>query len=127
VQGEDLEDLASERDAPYLLQLDAAHPRITFSSDPTSSSPSTPCSSLCCNVVTFAVWYWEPLLPDNGQRGRQWREHRAVLEAILWVLTGGASWRDLPEDFGPWQTAYYRYARWRREDLWQHIVEMLRC
>ena len=67
------------------------------------------------------------LLPDNGQRGRQWREHRMVLEAILWVMTGSASWRDLPEEFGPWQTAYYRYARWRREGLWQHIVEMLRC
>ena len=38
-------------------------------------------------------------------------EHRAVVDAILRVLTGGASWRGLPEKFGPWQTAYYRYAR----------------
>lgn len=68
-----------------------------------------------------------PLLPDDGHRGRQWREHRTVVEAILWVLTRGASRRDLPEEFGPWQTAYYRYARWRREGLWQRIVEMLRC
>jgi hypothetical protein len=68
-----------------------------------------------------------PLLPGNGHRGRQWREHRTVVEAILWVLTGGASWRDLPEEFGPWQTAYYRYARWRREGLWQRIVERLQC
>lgn len=68
-----------------------------------------------------------PLLPDNGHRGRQWREHRMVLDAILWVLTGGASWRDLPEEFVPWQTAYYRYARWRREGLWQRIAETLRC
>ncbi len=68
-----------------------------------------------------------PLLPENGHRGRQWRDHRTVVDAILWVLAGGASWRDLPEEFGPWQTAYYRYARWRREGLWQHIVEKLRC
>jgi hypothetical protein len=68
-----------------------------------------------------------PLLPDNGHRGRQWREHRMVVDAILWVLTGGGSWRDLPGEFGPWQTAYYRYARWRREGLWQRIVEMLQC
>lgn len=68
-----------------------------------------------------------PLLPENGHRGRQWREHRVVLDAILWVLVSGASWRDLPEEFGPWQTAYYRYARWRREGLWQRIVETLRC
>ncbi len=68
-----------------------------------------------------------PLLPDNGHRGKQWREHRTVVEAILWVLTSSASWRDLPEEFGPWQTAYYRYARWRQEGLWQQIVEMLWC
>jgi transposase len=50
------------------------------------------------------------------------------VDAILWVLRGGGSWGDLPEEFGPWQTAYYdRYARWRREGLWQRIVEMLRC
>lgn len=67
------------------------------------------------------------LLPKNGHPGRQWREHRRVLEAILWVLVNGASWRELPEEFGPWQTAYYRYARWHREGLWQRIVEMLRC
>ncbi len=69
----------------------------------------------------------QPLLPKNGHRGRQWRDHRPVLEAILWVLGSGASWRDLPEGFGPWQTAYDRYARWLREGLWQRIVEVLRC
>lgn len=67
-----------------------------------------------------------PLFPENGHRGRQWRDHRSMLDAILWVLLNGASWRDLPEKFGPWQTAYYRYARWRREGLWQRIAEVLR-
>jgi hypothetical protein len=67
----------------------------------------------------------QPLLPDNGYRGRQWREHRTILDAILWVLVNSASWRGLPEEFGPWQTAYYRYARWRQEGLWQRVVEML--
>jgi hypothetical protein len=67
------------------------------------------------------------LLPENGHRGRQWREHRTVVDAILWVVVNSASWRELPEEFGPWQTAYYRYARWRQEGLWQRIVEMLRC
>src|SRR3712207_9181719 len=63
----------------------------------------------------------KPLLPENGHRGGQWREHRTVVEAILWVLVNGASWRDLPKEFGPWQTAYQRYIRWQHEDLWQVI------
>lgn len=68
----------------------------------------------------------EPLFPKNGHQGRQWRDHCLMLEAVLWVLLSGASWRDLPEEeFGPWQTAYYRYARWRKEGLWQQIVAVL--
>ncbi len=97
--------------------------------------PSLPVSTITITLdrrsarLTDEQWArLRPFLPKNGHRGGQWRDHRTVVEAILWVLTGGASWRDLPEEeFGPWRTAYYRYARWRREGLWQRIVEMLRC
>ncbi|MDP9458493.1 MAG: transposase [Actinomycetota bacterium] len=81
------------------------------------------------NTTTLSDEEWAslaPLFPENGHRGRQWRDHRSMLEAILWVLLNGASWRDLPEEFGSWQTAYYRYARWRHEGLWQRIAEVLR-
>ena len=60
---------------------------------------------------------WEriaPLLPENGRRGKQWRDHRAVVDGILWKLRTVAHWRDLPERYGPWQTCYDRFVRWRR-------------
>jgi hypothetical protein len=69
----------------------------------------------------------KPLLPENGRHGGQWRDHRTIVEAILWILVNGASWRDLPKEFGPWQTAYQRYMRWQHEGLWQRIVELLQC
>ncbi len=47
-----------------------------------------------------------PLLPENGQRGGRWRDHREVINGILWKLRTGAPWRDLPERYGPWQTCY---------------------
>jgi transposase len=51
-----------------------------------------------------------------------------VIDGMLWVHASGASWRDLPEkEFGPWQTIYGRYNRWRKEGLWQQIAELLRC
>jgi transposase len=28
---------------------------------------------------------------------------------------GGAPWRDPPERYGPWQTCYDRFVRWRRD------------
>lgn len=47
-----------------------------------------------------------PLLPKNGRRGGRWRNHREVVNGILWKLRTGAPWRDLPERYGPWQTCY---------------------
>jgi transposase len=41
---------------------------------------------------------WEriaPLLPENGRRGKQWKEHREVVNGILWRIRTGAPWRDL--------------------------------
>jgi transposase len=55
----------------------------------------------------------EPLLPSSaGCRGGQWRDHRQVLEAILWRYRTGSPWRDLPAEFGPWQTIWKRLNRW---------------
>ncbi len=73
---------------------------------------------------------WEllkPLLPSQKPPlGRPRRDHRTILAGMLWVLGSGASWRDLPEkEFGPWQTVYGRYRKWRREGLWQSIMELL--
>lgn len=31
---------------------------------------------------------------------------REVLDGILWILRTGAPWRDLPEEFGSWKTAW---------------------
>ena len=42
-----------------------------------------------------------PFLPKLARRtdgrGRPWRENRAVLNGILWILRTGAPWADLPE------------------------------
>ena len=49
-----------------------------------------------------------------------------MIAGMLWVHASGASWRDLPEEeFGPWQTVYDRYNRWRKEGLWRKIAEAL--
>ena len=62
-----------------------------------------------------------PLLPrSNGQCGR-WRDHRQVINAILWKLRTGAPWRDLPERYGPWKTAHKRPRLWTRDGTWQKI------
>lgn len=53
----------------------------------------------------------ERLLPQVDGRGRPWRDHRQVVNGVLWRLRTGAPWRDLPERHGPWQTVYEWVAR----------------
>jgi len=40
------------------------------------------------------------------------RNNKNIMKAILWKLRTGAPWRDIPEDFCPWKTAYNRFNRW---------------
>ena len=63
-----------------------------------------------------------PLLPENGRRGGRWKNHRKVINGILWKLRTGAPWRDLPSRYGPWQTCYDRFARWRRDGMWEWLL-----
>jgi len=65
------------------------------------------------------------LLPPERTAGRPYRQHRQILEGMLWVMTAGTSWRQLPSYFGPWQTIYYRFQRWKREGLWEQIRSRL--
>ena len=56
----------------------------------------------------------EDLFPTSPHsRGRPRREDRLLLNAIFWILCSGAAWRDLPERYGPWQTAYDRFRQWK--------------
>jgi transposase len=56
-----------------------------------------------------------PLLPTTPPRcGGQWRDHRLMLSGIFHRLRTGCPWRDLPGRYGPWQTAYERFAHLRR-------------
>ena len=63
-----------------------------------------------------------PLTPENGRRGGRWRNHREVVNGIPWKLRTGAPWRDLPSRYGPWQTCYDRFSRWRRDGTWDRLL-----
>lgn len=68
----------------------------------------------------------EPLLPpQRPTRGRPYHDHRTVLGGILWVARTGSSWREMPRQFGKWETAYRRYELWVNQRLWPRILEAL--
>jgi len=67
----------------------------------------------------------EPLVPKPNHMGRPPRDAREMMDALMWLLRTGAPWRDLPDWFGPWQTAYTRFCQWRDQGLLDRIVEKL--
>ena len=77
--------------------------------------------------ITDRAWEQiEPLLPQGGERGGRWREHRTVINSILWKLRTGSPWRDLPERYGPWQTCFDRFNRWRGDGTWDRLLTLTR-
>jgi transposase len=69
----------------------------------------------------------QDLLPPNGQRGGQWKDHRTMIDGILWALSDGGRWRNLPLAFGPWQSVYDRFRNWSRRGLWERILRRLQA
>jgi len=41
------------------------------------------------------------------------------------VVDTDLSWREIPEAYGKWETAYKRYRLWCDEGRWPHIVAAL--
>jgi transposase len=80
-------------------------------------------------VLSDADWArLEPLLPSSGGvRGRPFRDHRHVLEGIVFRYRTGCAWRDLPAGFGPWQTVWKRHHRFSLDGTWDRILSALQA
>src|SRR5277367_5816685 len=65
----------------------------------------------------------EPLMPVSRKSARA--DDRKIMNAIFYVLRTGMPWRDLPERYGPYTTAYNRYNRWAKAGVWLRIFEAL--
>ena len=74
---------------------------------------------------------WEVLAPllapavRADGRGRPWRDPRAVLNGVLWILRTGAPWKDLPDRYPPYQTCHRRFQAWVRDGTLERVLVTL--
>jgi transposase len=69
----------------------------------------------------------ELLLPPVRTGGRPEKHpRRAIVDAILYVVRTGCSWRQLPSDFPPWQTVYWYFIRWEDAKVTEKILAAVR-
>lgn len=48
------------------------------------------------------------------------------MDAILYVVRTGCTWRTLPADFPPWQTVYWYFARREEQRVTLRLLDALR-
>ncbi len=78
--------------------------------------------------LTDAQWaIIEALLPPPRRGGRPEKHpRRAIVDAILYVVRTGCSWRQLPTDFPPWQTVYWYFTAWEQAKVTHAVLAALR-
>lgn len=86
-------------------------------------------AALAIRLVPDDLWVVvESLLPQARQRpqggGRPRISHRPIFTAVVYVLTSGCAWRNLPKEFGiTVPTAYRRHAEWTEANVWHRLRE----
>jgi putative transposase len=61
----------------------------------------------------------------EGDRGRSGEDNRLFVDAVLWLARAGAPWRDLPKEFGKWNSVFQRFRRWAKKGVWERIFNAL--
>src|SRR5262245_3108450 len=78
--------------------------------------------------LTDAQWnLLEPLLPRANRLGRPRTPLRPIVDAILYLLKGGCTWRLLPKSFPPWKSVYHHFWRWSRSRILCGLNDRLRA
>lgn len=65
------------------------------------------------------------IIGDERTRGSSGRNNRMFLEAVLWIVRTGSPWRDLPDVFGSWNSAFRRFSRRSAKGIWDRIFEAM--
>lgn len=67
-----------------------------------------------------------PMIPAPPASGRPRRaDMREVMNALLYLLRTGCSWRHLPHDLPPYRTVFYYFTKWRKCGVWKKIHDRL--
>nr|AGM38672.1 transposase, IS4 family [Glaesserella parasuis] len=71
---------------------------------------------------------WKRLADLLERTGRVYNkpEHRNTVEGILYRIRTGCPLRDLPAEFGLWNTIYRRFNLWSKKGIWQEVLKSFR-
>jgi putative transposase len=66
------------------------------------------------------------LLPGKkSDPGRTAADNRRFVDGVLWLARTGSHWRELPPEFGKWNSVFVRYNRWSEKGVWVSLFNAL--
>ncbi|MEE9585635.1 MAG: transposase [Nitrososphaerales archaeon] len=69
--------------------------------------------------------YVEPFLPPPARTGRPRADDRATVNGVIYVLTTGCRWMDMPSKYGSYKTVWRRLKKWEKKDVWKRVLDSL--
>ncbi len=72
----------------------------------------------CYEVLTDSRWEIikeaerRPIISDQRKRKYNLRD---VLDAQFYILRTGTQWRNIPDNYPPWETVYYYFRKWKKD------------
>ena len=64
-------------------------------------------------------------LPKPAKTGRPRCDDRTTINGILFVLTTGCRWADMPDKYGSKSTAHLRFQELQQKGVWKKILSKL--
>ncbi|MGI5400600.1 recombinase family protein [Streptomyces sp. CA-135486] len=75
--------------------------------------------------LTDATWALVAPILTAKRPGRPTLDPRTALDAMLHKARTGCTWRDLPEQYGPFGTVASAFNRWSKSGLWDQALDLL--
>ena len=64
-------------------------------------------------------------LPKPAKTGRPRNDDRNIINGILFVLTTGCRWAEMPDKYGSKSTAHLRFSELQQKGVWKKILSKL--
>jgi transposase len=66
-----------------------------------------------------------PHLPPPARTGRPRNDDRRTVNGILYVLTTGCRWMDMPSRYGSHKSVWERHKKWSEKGVWKRVMDSL--
>ncbi len=75
--------------------------------------------------LTDKQWQVIENIVETKERKRK-HSLREMINALMYLTKTGCQWRMLPKEFGPWQTVYFYFRKWKLEGVFEELMHYLR-